>query len=241
MSVGPEVFGEDYLYFYEPLLTDERSDRETDLVWRALDLSPGADVLDVACGHGRIASRLAARGARVTGIDADPLFLARAREAGPRVEYLEGDMRALPFRDSRFDAALLWFTALGYFDEEGNRTVLRELRRVLRRGGRAAIELQHLPRILATFQHQAFLRRGDDFVLDEHEFDEAERLMHTTRTYVRGGAVREIDYRVRCFMPEELREWLIQAGFAEVELLGDEGEPLTPESRRLIAVARAPT
>lgn len=240
MGVGPEVFGEDYLYFYEAMLTDERSDREADVVWHALDLSPGDDVLDVACGHGRIARRLGERGAKVTGLDADPYFLATARAAGSGVEYVEGDMRALPFAKASFDAALLWFTAFGYFDDEGNRAVLRELRRVLRPGGRAAVELNHLPRILATFQRQGFIRRGGDVALDEHEFDEAARTMHTTRTYIRAGMVREVDYRVRCFMPDELSEWLLEAGFAEVELLGEDGEPLRPESRRLIAVARAP-
>lgn len=241
MSVGPEAFGEDYLYFYETWLTPERSEREAELVWRLLGLEQGTGVLDVACGHGRIANRLAERGARVTGLDADPFFLTQAREVGSSVEFVEGDMRALPFPDASFEAVLLWFTSFGYFDDDANRAVLRELRRVLRPGGRAAVELQNLPRILATFQRQSFVRRGRDVVLDEHELDEEKRLMHTTRTYIRGGSVREIDYRMRCFMPDELREWLLAAGFDQVELLGDGGEPLTPESRRLIAVARAPS
>jgi cyclopropane fatty-acyl-phospholipid synthase-like methyltransferase len=73
-----EVFDADYLYFYEPLL-EEVSDADTDLVWRLLDLQTGAEVLDLACGHGRIAGRLAARGARVTGLDASPAFLEQAR------------------------------------------------------------------------------------------------------------------------------------------------------------------
>lgn len=239
MSVGPDAFGDDYLYFYETLLTDERSDGEAELAWRLLELEPGMAVLDVACGHGRIASRLAARGARVTGIDADPLFLAKAREDGSGAEYVEGDMRALPFPDASFDAALLWFTAFGYFDGDGNRAVLRELRRVLRAGGRAAIELNHLPRILATFQRQSFSRRGNDVALDEHEFDEDARMMHTTRTYLRDGEVREIEYRVRVFMPDELREWLLAAGFERVELRGEDGEPLGAEHRRLVALAHA--
>jgi len=240
MTVGPDAFGEDYLYFYGTWLTAEVDELQTDLVSRLLELEPEAEVLDVACGHGRIANRLAERGARVTGLDADAYFLAQAREARSGAEFVEGDMRALPFPDASFDAALLWFTSLGYFDDDGNRAVLRELRRVLRPGGRAAVDFQNLPRLLANFQRQTFVRRGDDVMLDEHEFDEETRLMHTTRTYIRGGDVREIEYRMRCFMPEELREWLLAAGFAEVELRGYEGEPFTPESRRVIAVGRAP-
>jgi ubiquinone/menaquinone biosynthesis C-methylase UbiE len=242
MSVGPEAFGEDYLYFYETWLTDEVHERQTELVWRLLGLEPGTEVLDVACGHGRIANRLAERGAVVTGLDADAFFLAKARGAGSGAEYVEGDMRELPFGDASFDAALLWFTSFGYFNDEGNRAVLRELRRVLRPGGRAVLDLNHLPRMLATFQRQSFVRRGADVMLDEHgEFDEETRTLETTRTYIREGAIREIRYRVRCFLPEELREWLLAAGFEQVDLLGPGGEPLSPGSPRLIAVARAPS
>jgi SAM-dependent methyltransferase len=242
VSVGPEAFGEDYLYFYETWLRDEIDERQTELVWTLLGLAPGAEVLDVACGHGRIANRLAERGAVVTGLDADSFFLAKARESGSGAEYVQGDMRALPFANVTFDAALLWFTSLGYFDDEGNRAVLRELRRVLRPGGRAVLDVNHLPRLLATFQWQSFVRRGADVMLDEHaELDEETRTMETTRTYIRDGAVREIRFRVRYFHPEELREWLLAAGFQQVELLGPAGEPLNSESRRLIAVARAPS
>jgi SAM-dependent methyltransferase len=241
VSVGPEAFGEDYLYFYETWLTPELDESQTDLVWRLLGLEPGAEVLDVACGHGRIANRLAERGVHVTGLDADPFFLEKAREAGSGAEFVEGDMRDLPFADGSFDAALLWFTAFGYFDDDGNRAVLAELRRVLRAGGRAAIDVQNLGRMLATFQRQTFVRRGADVMLDEHaDFDEQTKMLDTTRTYVRDGGVHEIRFRVRCFMPDELRAWLLDAGFDEVELFGYEGESWTPESRRLIAVARAP-
>jgi ubiquinone/menaquinone biosynthesis C-methylase UbiE len=240
VTVGPEAFGDDYLYFYETWLTPEADERQTKLVWRLLELEPGADLLDVACGHGRIANRLAERGARVTGLDTDAFFLAKAQEAGTGAVFVEGDMRRLPFPDASFDAALLWFTALGYFDDDGNRAVLRELRRVLRPGCRAAVDVPNLPRMLAAFQRESFVRRGADVMLDEHNFDEEARMLETTRTYIRGGDVHEIQYRVRCFMPDELREWLLAAGFAEVELRGFEGEPFTPESRRVIAIGRAP-
>ena len=86
------LFDQDYLYFYGELLSDERSEAETELLWRLLELEPGMEVLDLACGHGRIANRLAARGCRVTGLDATPLFLDQARrdatDRGVAVEYV---------------------------------------------------------------------------------------------------------------------------------------------------------
>jgi 2-polyprenyl-3-methyl-5-hydroxy-6-metoxy-1,4-benzoquinol methylase len=52
------------------------------------------EVLDLACGHGRIANRLTQRGARVTGLDATPLFLEQARRdaaaRGVEVDYVSG-------------------------------------------------------------------------------------------------------------------------------------------------------
>lgn len=94
------VFGEDYLRLYGPDLTPERNAREADAVARLLALKPASKVLNLGCGHGRIANELAKRGARVTGLDTNTAFLDRARAdaaaAGVDVEYVRGDMRALP-------------------------------------------------------------------------------------------------------------------------------------------------
>src|SRR6187200_1776741 len=125
--VPPDVFGEDYLYFYEEWLDDSLSDAQTGLIWGTLGLREGDEILDVPCGHGRIANRLAERGARVTGLDADTFFLDHARAdaaaRGVEVDYLHGDMRELPWTE-RFDAAVNWFTSFGYFDDAGNRAWL---------------------------------------------------------------------------------------------------------------------
>jgi SAM-dependent methyltransferase len=239
VSVGPEVFGEDYLYFYELWLTDEVSDRQADLLWRTLELKEGTPILDLACGHGRIANRLSARGARVTGLDADPFFLERARAGGQDVEYLQGDMRALPWDEPLFDAALLWFTTFGYFDDPTNLELLRSVRRVLRPGGRLALDLNHLPRLLETMHPQQWLRRDADVALDEYEWHADRSVMTTRRTYIRRGVVREFSYDVRMYMPDELCALLLEAGFATVALHGPTGEPLRAEDRRVFVIAGA--
>ena len=109
------------------------------------------EVLDVPCGFGRIANRLAARGCRVTGLDASPLFLARARQdaaaLGVAVEYVAGDMRALPWA-GRFDRLVCWFTSFGYFDDATDRRVLAGFRRALRPGGRLVLDHANLARLV---------------------------------------------------------------------------------------------
>jgi SAM-dependent methyltransferase len=87
------VFGPDYLRFYGPLLTEERSALEAETVWRLAKLEPGCAVLDAPCGHGRIANRVAAMGAVVTGLDITPAFLDTARQDAERrdvkVDYVQ--------------------------------------------------------------------------------------------------------------------------------------------------------
>ena len=236
-----EVFDEDYLYFYEDLIGDEVSDRQAELIWRLLELEPGMDVLDLACGHGRIGNRLAERGARVTGLDATPMFLDRAREdaarRGVEVEYVEGDMRELPW-ESRFDRVVNWFTAFGYFDDDDNRRVLRSAQRALRPGGRLLIENNNLAALLALWQRAVVVERGDDLAIDRSVFDPVTGRATTERVLVRDGRTRRFTFSVRMFVAVELRQWLIDAGFSSIDSYDAEGEPLTAAGRRMITIAR---
>jgi ubiquinone/menaquinone biosynthesis methyltransferase len=104
--------------------------------------APGARALDLACGTGDIAFALAARGARVTGLDITQrmveLARARARRQGrpssPPLspEFIVADMLALPFEDSCFD---LVTTSYGIRNVPDIDVALAEIRRVLRPGG----------------------------------------------------------------------------------------------------------
>ena len=234
------LFDEDYLYFYGGRL-EERADAETDLLWRLLDLEPGMEVLDLACGHGRIANRLAERGCRVTGLDSTPLFLEQARrEATARqvaVTYVEGDMRSLPWT-GRFDRVVNWFTAFGYFDDADNRRVLTEVARTLKPGGRFALEMAGRDATICGFQADTVAERDGDVLVDRRRIEPLTGRVVTDRTVVRDGQVRRVPFFVRMFTFTELRDWLLSAGFAAVEGYGENGSPLAPESQRMITVAR---
>ena len=190
-----DAFDEDYLYFYEELLTPERTAGEVELVWKLLELEPGLALLDLACGHGRIANPLAERGVRVTGLDATPRFLELAREdaakRGLEVEYVEGDMRSIPWTE-RFDRVLCWFTSFGYFGDEENRQVLAEAYRALVPGGLFAIEMNNLLRLIQVYAEEVVTERGDDKMIDRHRFDIQTSRSLDERTIIRGGKRAEL-------------------------------------------------
>jgi len=112
-----------------------------DLRWRRFAaqaaVRPGDRVLDAACGTGDLAiADLKAGAAVVTGLDFSARMLERARRKDDRIGWVQGDMLALPFADASFDAATVGFGVRNVADLE---LALRELRRVLRPGGRLAI------------------------------------------------------------------------------------------------------
>jgi demethylmenaquinone methyltransferase/2-methoxy-6-polyprenyl-1,4-benzoquinol methylase len=128
-----------------------------DLSWRrrALDLArlgEAGRALDVGTGTGDFALALLARSphsAMVTGVDISPGMLeiaerraTSARLAG-RYERLIASVESLPFADGAFDVAMAGFVIRNVGDIPRG---LREMRRVLRPGGRAVILDLHTPR-----------------------------------------------------------------------------------------------
>lgn len=235
-----EVFDEDYLHFHRREL-DERADAETDLIRDLLDAPTGAEVLDLACGHGRIANRLAERGYRVTGLDESASFLEHAREdaraRGVDVEYATADMRALP-HDGEFDAVVNWFTSFGYFDDPGNRAVLAEVLRVLRPGGRFVLDLNNYAWHLRHYRDAIVLEQGRDLMVDRNHLDPLTNRQRTERALIRDGRVRNTRFSVRMLTFPEIRDWLLDAGFVQVRGLGEDGAALTAQHRRMIVLAQ---
>lgn len=237
------VFGRDYLRFYGPLLTDERSDQDAQAVWTLAGLEAGMTVLDAPCGHGRIANRLAVLGVAVTGLDITPAFLeqARADAAARRLEvtYVEGDLRRMPF-ERQFQVVVSWFTSFGYWDDDGCRTVLEGYARTLAPGGLLLLETQNRDRLLRHLLPSTVQQVGEDYMIDRHRFDPTANRIHTDRTFVVGGERRHTEYAIRLFTASELSDWLRQAGFSSVDVVDDQGEPLQLDSRRMVARARMP-
>jgi SAM-dependent methyltransferase len=72
----------------------------------AMGVGPGSRFLDAGCGPGGGAKLAAAKGARVSGLDASDAMIAYARKRLPEGDFHIGDLEALPFEDNSFDAVM---------------------------------------------------------------------------------------------------------------------------------------
>ncbi len=97
----------------------------------------GERVLDVACGTGVVAVTAARLGAKVRGLDLSPVLLERARQnasnADLEIDFLEGDVEALPYPDAAFDVVLSQF---GHMFAPRPEVTVAEMLRVLKPAGR---------------------------------------------------------------------------------------------------------
>jgi SAM-dependent methyltransferase len=109
----------------------------------AAAVSAGTRVLDVGTGPGVVAGAAVARGARVTAIDAEPSMVSVAAANVPGLDVRVAVLPDLPFSDGEFDAVTGNFVINAVSSPS---SVLVELGRVLRPGGRVALTCWSDPR-----------------------------------------------------------------------------------------------
>jgi SAM-dependent methyltransferase len=237
-------FGPGYLALYDEYLA-ERTPVEIDRLEALLALRPPLGILDLPCGQGRHAIELARRGYDVTGVDLSPFMLKvaeeRARSEGVRVRWLSGDMRQ-PIAGERFDVVLNLFTSLGYFaDEADDRKVIGAAAVMLGPGGRFVLEVINGERVMAHFQEREWFTVGQAAVVERRSLDPAARRMVVERTVNTPNESEVSVHAIRLYSGRDVDAMLRAAGFHRVDIYGDwSGEPLTPESLRVLAIGTMP-
>ena len=109
-----------------------------------LNLTPQTRILDLCCGSGQATQFLLQYSQDVTGLDASPLSLKRARQNVPGADYAEGWAENLPFGDRDFDLVHV-SVALHEMESAQLQQILQEVYRVLTPGGMLAIVDLHAP------------------------------------------------------------------------------------------------
>jgi malonyl-CoA O-methyltransferase len=137
-AAGYDRWAEVYESDENPLLTLEEPE-----VARLLGPVEGLELLDLGCGTGRHALRLAAEGARVTAVDFSQGMLdkARVKAGADRVTFLQHDLAlVLPFDDGAFDRVISCLVLEHIVDLHG---LFSEMRRVCRPSGHLVVTAMH--------------------------------------------------------------------------------------------------
>lgn len=232
-------FGEEYLRLY-PHRDAEDAERAVAFVARVAPLA-GRRVLDLACGPGRHAERLAARGAATVGFDLSLPLLARARQRlGREIRLVRGDMRHLPFAPHAFDHVVNLFTSFGYFAHDAqHQQVLDDIATVLRPGGRLVLDYLNAARVQATLVAREEREAGRQRVRVERRITPDGRFVEKAMHLEDDG--RRFIERVRLFTGDELAAMCRAAGLVEVSRHGDyDGAAAAPAAPRTILVAERP-
>lgn len=109
-------------------------ERFRQLALQGLTINSDTKVLDLCCGSGQATQLLVKLSQNVTGLDASPLSLQRAKQNVPQAEYVEAFAEEMPFTDNEFDLVHT-SVALHEMQPEQLRKIIKEVYRVLKPGG----------------------------------------------------------------------------------------------------------
>lgn len=240
---------DDYMYFYTDYLTPQRSDAEARAVVELLEIDQPMRVLDLACGFGRIANRLALLGHRVTGVEYQAGFLEIARTAaeelgilevrrGGSARYFQGDMRQIEYSE-QFERAIMMFNSFGYFSDGENLEVLKRISRALVRGGRLGFDIGSRDGLMANFHPHYVSEKEGNLMINRFSFDVVSGRLRNERIIIRDGVRKDRPFSIRLYSVSEMRALLAEAGLELLQVYGEwDARPLEQHSGSMVVIAR---
>lgn len=170
-------------------------------------------ILDLACGIGRHHKYLRERGFEVFGVDSNEelINLARKRNSGFENFYKNEDMRKIDYEEE-FDVVLNWYTSFGYFSDEDNELVLKNVYRALKPSG---IFILDTP--VKWSEGDGILIHGDNLVeiirrrkINSYKFEYLAKLYKNKKSL---APVEELKLVITIYPPDLLKHTLERVGF----------------------------
>lgn len=224
-----ELFDEVYLATDARSVCDDDVTRgEIDLLLELFPLSPEQEILDLCGGHGRHSMELVLRGLRkCTVFDYSQFLIDRGRteaeRLGREITFLQGDARKTGLPPERFDRVLVLGNSLGYIPSpDGDRDILAEAMRLLKKGGRLFIDIVNGATLRSRFHPVAWHEIGEDIVVCRNRSLDGDIVL--TRELVvskKSGLLKDSCYSLRIYDPDSMRILLSDLGFSGIRVIGD--------------------
>ena len=227
----------------------EKIDRQVAWIHTHLLNEQPAHILDLGCGPGLYAERLARLGHSCTGIDYSPASIVYARDTARQANlpcaYVCQDIRQAEY-GTEFGLAMLLYGEFNVFRPADARMILGKARQALKADGWLLLE----PHTFSTIQkigqrpstwytsHGGLFSSQPHLVLEESYWD-AEHNAATIRYFVVDAATGQVTRHaqsLQAYTDEEYRSLLGNCGFAEVEFFPSLGRVHTDSTSELIAI-----
>ena len=218
---------------YDQLTGDVGYERRADYLEKLFKRSriPVHTVLDLACGTGEMTAILTERGYELIAADASPEMLAQAREkaaglTGEPPVFLNQSMTALDLYGT-VDAAICCLDSLNYLTSPKDvQKCFQRLHLFIAPGGLLAFDVNS-PAKLSALDGQVFLDETEDvYCVWRTEFEKRSRIcsywmdIFTRRSDGSWDRAGE-EHRQRAYQVDELKAWLMDAGFTRIRTFGD--------------------
>jgi len=189
-------------------------------------------ILDLGCGPGLYAGRLAGRGHTCTGIDFSPASVRYATEQaareGLRCTYVQADVREAEF-GSGFDLVMFLYGELNVFRPADARLILEKARAALEPGGTLLLEPHHFAAVEKIGRQAPFWQSAKTGLFSDaphlwlrESFWDVQTKTATTRYFIvdaATGAVSRMADTMQAYTDQEYHDLLQDVGFVEIELL----------------------
>jgi SAM-dependent methyltransferase len=235
----------------------ERIDRQVAWIHGGVLGGRPAKILDLGCGPGLYAARLARLGHQVMGIDFSPASIAYARgeaaKEGLSCEFIEADMRAAEYGGG-YGLAMLIFGEFNVFHPDDARAILRKVHAALGEGGLLLLEPHTFDVVQRSGEAPSswYSSEGGLFSEDPHlvlmeNFWNAERQAATERYFVvdaRSGAITRHAATMQAYTNDQYRTLLADCGFDSIDFypsLQGESDVTQPDLFALLAQKRRGT
>ena len=206
----PNVYSAQWFATFLEPLPAEYTDLDISAIQSRLPRGDFSRILDLCCGPGRHAARLADLGYRVTGVDRDRDAISLAQQRAPTAAFHCIDMRAISQLAEQFDGVLLLWQSFGYFSTTENDQLLRDIWDRLRPGGRFLLDVFHADYFRRHQGPRSRLPTGVSSLEDRVVGDR----LHSRISYD-DGMEETMDFEI--FTPKELAERAGSAGFRLIE------------------------
>lgn len=225
-------------HYYDALVKDEEASRQW-VDWIE-SFHPGRRFLELACGSGEITEMLT-ENHEVTALDLSQSMLERAAEKDPdkKVTFLKQDMRDLSAL-GQFDAIGCFCDSINYLVEDQEmRDFFKEVASHLEAGGLFLFDSHGLDRLDEFAEDYEEAGEFDDGTQVQWLISADEEMIYQDFAfYLPDGRTIQEHHMQRVYDPEDLKDWLHEAGFEVLDLRGDFGEAPLAECEKYFFACR---